>query len=124
MNIWTELEKINVANKEKYATLFAELVQKVRKKQFDFSIAEKDNGDHKIIIEENRMNSAFIHIVPQEAYMLFKKMQKNAPQQFLGFSVDAGKHKEKAIHVSCFGIPCNLLAKSLLTKQSLLHDDT
>lgn len=114
MSIWNELGKVNVTNKEIYTALFSEIVRKVRQNQFDFE--EKDNGDYKIVIEENRMRSIFVHIVPQEVYSLFKKMHETAPQSFLGFSVVAGRYGGKEVRVSCFGIPCNLLAKSLLRK--------
>jgi len=33
--------------------------------------------------------------------------------QFLGFSVVAGKYKNKDVRVSCFGVECGKLGRSL-----------
>ena len=63
------------------------------------------------------MNSYFIHIVPKQVYALFKEMQEKAPNSVLGFSVLAGKYKSRDVRVSCFGIECSLLGKSLIKKK-------
>jgi len=71
-----------------------------------------EKGDYFIIVESNRMNSYFVHIVPNQTYELFKEMQKT--DQFLGFSVVAGKYKRKDVSVSCFGVDCSTLGKALI----------
>ncbi len=113
MKIWDKLSQVNIDNKEKYQNVFIDVVKKIQNNDFQLTIGETNKGDYKIVIEENRMNSYFIHIVPKQVYELFKEMQKKAPNEILGFSVLAGKHNEKDIRVSCFGVQCNLLGKSL-----------
>lgn len=108
MNVWDKLSQLNIPNKDKFQALFSDIVGKVQKKEFDLTIREEDNSDHYIIVEE-RLDSIFVHIVPKEAYELFKQMPKN---EFIGFSVMAGNN----VRVSCFGVECNLLGKSLFKK--------
>jgi len=115
-NIWDKLGKTNIKQKEKFAKIFADLVKDIRLDNYNFSANTVDKGDYFIIHEENRQNSFFISIVPKEVYPLFKEMQEKAPNQFLGFSVLCGKKQEKDIRVTCFGVPCSLLAKSLIKK--------
>ncbi len=115
-NIWQELEKINIKDKERFAKIFAKLVKDIRSNNYNFPTKIIDKGEYFIVNEENRQNSFFITIVPKEAYSLFKEMQEKAPDEFLGFSVLCGKKQEKDIRVTCFGIPCSILAKSLIKK--------
>ena len=82
-----------------------------------FKIGELEKGDHYLAIEDNRMDCYFVHIVPKEVYKLFKELQTKAPQQFLGFSVVVGKHNNKEVRVSCFGVQCSLLGRSLFNKK-------
>jgi hypothetical protein len=89
------------------------LVPLRRNNSFEVVVGEKDYSDYYVIIEANRLNSYFVHIVPKPTYELFKKMQNSIKNQMLGFTVLAGKHKEKDVRVSCFGVECGLLGKSL-----------
>ena len=116
MNIWDKLLEVDIENKERFQALFYEIVNRIPKNTFPLTLGEREEKDHFIIIEENRMNSYFIHIVPKQVYTLFKEMQASAPGQFLGFSVVAGKYNNRDVRVSCFGVPCQHLAKSLVTK--------
>ena len=113
MSIWTKLSEVNVQNKERFAGLFKEIVNQVQQGQFVLSEGEKEGDDHYVVQETSRANSHFISIVPKEVYPLFKEMQGKAPNQFLGYSVLAGSNG-KDVRVTCFGVPCNLLAKALI----------
>lgn len=114
MNIWNKLSNVNIENKERFQKLFSEIVNKIKNNEFSFKNEEKE--DYYILVEENRMDSYFVHIVPKKIYNLFKEMKDKAPGQFLGFSVVAGKYNNKEVRVSCFGVQCNLLGKSLFKK--------
>ena len=110
MKVWDELLKLNIGNKEKFQSLFSYYVNKIKEGKLDLSPGEFDKGDYFLSIEENRLGSYFVHVVPKEAYSLFKKMPSN---QFLGFSVVAGKYKNKDVRVSCFGVEWGKLGRSL-----------
>jgi len=114
MNIWDKLSKINIKNKEKYTKIFSEIIKKIKNNEYKLEERIEEKEDYFIVNEENRKNSFFVHIVPKEAYYLFKEMKEKAPNEFLGFSVLAGKKEDKDIRVSCFGIPCSLLGKGLI----------
>lgn len=114
MKVWDKLSEVDIDNKELFQNLFSEIVAKIQRRKFELKVGETEKENYHLIIEENRMNSYFVHIVPKQAYSLFREIQKQAPNQFLGFSVVAGKHGNKDVRVSCFGIQCNLLGKSLI----------
>ena len=117
MNIWTKLAHLEIPNKERFQQLFSETIEKIQKNKFTFFVGESEQEDHYVIIEEDRLNSLFVHIVPKQAYDLFKEMQEKAPQSFLGFSIHAGSSHGKDIRVSCFGIECSFLGKSFYSKK-------
>ncbi len=112
-NIFDELLQVDVKNKERFQELFSETVRTVRLSKFSIVVGEKEKEDHYLVTEDGRFGGYFIHIVPKEIYSLFKKMQAAVPHDLLGFSVVAGKHNNKDVRVSCFGVQCNLLGKSL-----------
>lgn len=116
MNIWDKLSEINIKDKEKYQKLFSEVVSKIRFGRFEINIGEVEKEDYFIVTEENRMNAYFVHIVPKEVYSLFKEMQASAPNEFLGFSVLAGKFNGRDVRVSCFGVPCGNLGKASFSR--------
>lgn len=111
MKVWDELLQLDIKNKERFQDLFSYYVNEIGNERLKLDIGEADKGDYSLIIEDNRLGSYFVHIVPKEAYSLFKKMPAN---QFLGFSVVAGKYKNKDVRVSCFGVECGKLGKALL----------
>lgn len=112
MSYWQELSSLEIKNKPKYQRLFSQLVARVQKGKFKIQPGIKEFKEHYIVTEEDRMNSYFIHLVPKQAMYLFKAMQTQ--QGFLGFSVLAGKYNNKDIRVSCFGVECSRLGKSLI----------
>lgn len=114
MSIWTKLSEVDVQEKEKFASLFSEIVRSVQKGTFEYVVGEEEKEGFFIVQEDNRAESHFISIVPKEVYPLFKEMQEKAPNQFLGYSVLAGKKDGKDVRVTCFGVPCNLLGKALI----------
>ena len=119
MSYYDELSRLEIKNKPKYQKLFSQLVTRVQKGKFKLSLGIKEFKEYFIVTEEDRMNSYFIHLVPKQAMYLFKAMQ---PQPgFLGFSVLAGKQNNKDVRVSCFGVECNRLGKSLIKKEKLSY---
>lgn len=111
--VWRELEEVNVNNKERYLLLFRELLKELKSAPENIELGEKEFSDYFLITEDNRMNSYFVHIVPKEVYLLFKRMQLSTGD-FLGFSVLVGKKNSKEVRLSCFGVPCELLTKELI----------
>jgi len=116
MSIWNRLSQVNISNKERFQALFSEIVNRIQNNEINLKPSEIENEDHYLVIEENRKDSYFVHIVPKEIYRLFNEMQESAPNEFLGFSVVAGRFNSKDVRVSCFGVQCNLLGKSLFKK--------
>lgn len=114
MSIWNKLSGLNINDKEKFQKIFAKTIERIKNKTFSFNMGETEKDDYFIVVEDSRMSSFFVHIVPKSVYVVFKELQQKAPNQFLGFSVLAGKYKNKEVRVSCFGIQCNLLGKALI----------
>ena len=115
-NIFDELLQVDVKNKERFQELFSETVKKIKLGNFSIVVGEEEKEDYYLVTEDGRFGGYFIHIVPKEIYGLFKKMQAAAPNDLLGFSVLGGKHNNKDVRVSCFGVQCNLLGKALFKK--------
>ncbi len=113
MSIWNKLSELNIKNKEKFLDIFSNIINEIKNNSLQIKAGETEKEDYFLIIEQNRMNSYFVHIVPKEAYKLFKKMQREASNEILGFSIMIGKYNDKEIRASCFGIPCNILVKAL-----------
>jgi len=112
MKPWEEISKINLKKEEKYVRLFLKLISQIQKNKFPIKTGEIKEKDH-YIITEHRMNSIIINIIPFELYTLFKKLQKQAFHQFLGFTILAGKYNDKDVRASCFGVKCAKLIKSI-----------
>ena len=110
--VWKKLEEVNVNNKEKFILLFRDIMKEISSAPEKIEIGEREFLDYFLITEENRMNSYFVHIVPNEVYALFKEMQTST-NDFLGFSVLIGKKNSKDVRISCFGVPCSLLTKEV-----------
>jgi len=112
MSLRNELTHLDIKKKSRYLKLFTSIISRVQKNKFPIKPGVKEYKEHVIVTEESRMDSYFIHIVPKSAVYLFREMIKQPG--FLGFSVLAGKHKEKDVRVSCFGVECSDLGKALL----------
>jgi len=113
MKIWEKISNIQIENPDRFKTIFKETLKNGKDGLFKFKYLEHKEGDYYIIVETDRLNSYFIHIVPEEVYNLFKEISLSEPQQFLGFSILIGKHNGKDVRLSCFGIPCNKLINFL-----------
>ena len=113
MNILNKLLQIKIDDEDKYAKIFSQIVKDIQNNKFSFNFDKIEKEDYYIILEDNRMNSYFVHVVPKQLWNLFKEIQKKSPDQILGFSVKAGEYKNKEVRVSCFGVKCNILGKSL-----------
>ena len=114
MSLWNELNYIKIKNKKYFENIFSNTITRVKNNKLKIIPGIKEYKNHYIITEENRLDSYFIHIVPKPAYYLFKALQKEP--SFLGFTVMAGTYNNKPVRVSCFGIECSRLGKSLITK--------
>lgn len=117
MKIWDKLSQVDIVDKEKYMKVYSETIKKIQNNNFLLNVGEIEKEDYYIVIEANRMNSYFVHIVPKQVWGLFKEMQEKAPNEILGFSVMIGKYNNKDVRVSCFGVQCDLLGKSLFEKR-------
>lgn len=113
MKPFDKLSELKIENKEFFATLFKGIVNKVQNNEFKIEFGEKEYSTH-YIITDKRLDSIFINIVPKQAYTLFIQM----PKTFTGFTVLTGKHNNQEVRVSCFGIECSILAKSLIKKEN------
>lgn len=114
MDIWDKILATRVKDVEKYAKLFPQIIEYVLFKKEHFTDNVEDKDYYYLITEENRANSTFVHIVPKELMQLFRQVQIQAPNEFLGYSVLIGRRDNKETRVSCFGIPCSILAKSIM----------
>ena len=106
MEMWERLQQVDVGDEERYLELFKKLINDVESGDYDFVDRE---GEDYYIINENRMDTKFVHIVPKELMGLFNEMKSKLPQDFLGFTVLVNK-----TIVSCFGIPCSVLSKAII----------
>lgn len=104
--MWEKLEKVNIKNKEKYLGLFKNLIADIKSGRFDFT--DKENEDY-CIVNEIRMDSKFVHLVPKELMELFNELKQKSPDEFLGFTILINNTR-----VSCFGIPCSELTKAII----------
>jgi len=114
MKIWDELLSREVEDKEKYKRIFSDLVREVQKNPKQYikeDVIEKE--DYYLVMEENRAESCFVHVVPKELFMFFNEMRKKV-KGILGFSVLVGNVNGKEVRVSCFGVDCSSLGKSLI----------
>ena len=100
--MWEKLEKVNIENKEYYLNLFKEIIKKINSKTYDFK--DKYEKDYLVINENN-----FVTIIPRELKELYYEMKKEAPEEFLGFTILVNN-----VRVSCFGIPCSILSKAII----------
>ena len=107
--MWEKLGNVNIKDKEKYLNLFRDLINRIQAGNYKFNDIE--GKDYYIINEENRKSSKFVHIVPKELLTLFNDMRKDAPNEFLGFTILINN-----VRVSCFGIPCSELSKAIINK--------
>ena len=108
MNMWKELEQVNIKNKERYVKLFRSLIKVISDGKYDFKDKE---GEDYYIINEERDNEKLVYLVPSELINLFNKMRAFAPTEFLGFTILINKTR-----ICCFGIPCSELSKAVIGK--------
>ncbi|MBS3065467.1 hypothetical protein J4229_00245 [Candidatus Pacearchaeota archaeon] len=108
-----ELENIKLFNKNIYVKAFKNLLISMKNNEFNFKDDEKENY---YIINEIRLNSHFVHIVPKELINIFNKMKIDNPEDFTGMTILMGKRNNKDIRISCFGVSCSLLTKCIINK--------
>jgi len=115
MNQWERLSSTHLEEKEekKFQRLFVQTVKKLQTEGLKWGAGEHERKGYFLVVEENRAGGWFVHIVPAQLRTLFEEMNQKSPNAFLGFSVLAGEHEGKPLRASCFGVKCDLLAKSL-----------
>jgi hypothetical protein len=101
-----ELQKVVLEDTTIYINAFKELMKKITFDEFRFMDEEHDEY---FIINETRLDSQFVHIVPRELKELFDRLKEENPDDFLGFTV-----KIKKARLSCFGVPCQDLTNALI----------
>ena len=114
VTLWNELEKLQVLNQEKYAKVFAKIVNDAKLFRYEWHDQMKEYDDYVIVCERDRAKSSFIHVVPKEAMPLFRKMMIHYPNEFLGFSILCGKNDGQDLGVTCFGVHCDMLGKAII----------
>ena len=108
MTILDKISEINIKDKKYYCKVFSEIIKQIKENNFEFEEGIFERDKYYLINENNRKNSKVVSIVPKEVFKLFKELQVKAPNDFLGYTVLIND-----IRITGFGIPCNLLAKSL-----------
>lgn len=117
MNFWEELASFEVDNQEKFAKIFAKIVNEAKLFRYVMHDKRKEYEDYLIICERNRGNKAFIHVVPKEALHMFRRMQIEQPNEFFASSVLCGKRENLELRVTCLGVSDHVLAKALQEAQ-------
>ena len=113
MKIWEKLLAVNVREKEKYELIFEETVNSLQKQMKELRKSIREEKEYYTITEEDIKGGWLIQIVPKEIYSLYQEMREKLPNEFLGFSVRVGKYEGRNVRVSCFGVKCSHLGKSL-----------
>jgi len=101
--------KFSKEEKDRYIQVFKETLEKIKLNSIDLTQKKTKHKDYYLIIEPDRLNSIFVHIVPLSLYDLFNSLKENLKDQFLGFSILVKDNTR----LSCFGIPCSELTKAL-----------
>ena len=101
-----ELEEIQIENQEKYINLFKELINQVKEDALNRTFFEEQECK---LIEFETKGENIIYLVPNPILTLFNKLRKKYVDEYLGFSVLI-----KDIRVSCFGISCDKLGKTII----------
>ena len=114
--LWDKVAKTKVKDKQTAIEAFTKIVKEVEANNYNFQAGDVAEKNYTIVHETNRMNSFFVHVVPKELYKVFKKLQKEEPHSFLGFSILCGKMGEREVRVSCFGIPSTELVRAVIKK--------
>ena len=114
--LWGELEKNQIRDKERYLLVFKETFNDVliRKFNFDQMLVEKD---FYYLALEKLNKDITVNLVPKELFSLFRKFQINMPHIIKGYTVTCGKTIEGGvIRLSCFGVDCSSLGKTFFNK--------
>jgi len=110
MTILDKISEIDIKDKGYYCKIFSEVIKDIKENKFEFKEGVFEKDKYYLINESNRKDSKVVNIVPKEIFELFKELQIKAPNDFLGYTVLVNE-----IRVTGFGIPCNLLSKSLIS---------
>jgi len=106
-----EETRINVNDKKMCLEIFKKLMKKIKSGDFDYKDTQTENY---LIINEDRLNSHFIHVVPKKLESFFNEIKGKNQNSFLGFTVLVGRNLDKDVRLSCFGIPCSELTRVLI----------
>ncbi len=100
---YDKLLSVNLSNKEELALEFSKAVRALESNK---EITPSDS--YKIRTVNNKFGKV-IYLVPNQLIELFEEMNKEHPEELLGYAVQI-----KDVRVSCFGVPCSMLAKGLI----------
>jgi len=114
--MWQRLAAVKVSDKKACIDAFVKTVRELENGSYAVEEGERDMGKYFIIHEPDRQGSVFVHIVPREAYKVFKDMQKAMPDSFLGFSVLCGRIGNKEVRASCFAIPAGEITRAMISR--------
>ena len=109
MSIWDIINNLHVDDPDAFKLLFTSILKQIKNHDFDFTPRIEDKGNCYLIVEQNRLDSIFIHLVPHQVYPYFLVIAGSTPDAFLGFTVLVGNSNDRPVRVSCFGIPCTRL---------------
>jgi hypothetical protein len=116
-SMWRKLEAVKVSDPNLCIDAFVRIVRELENGSYAIQEGEKDMGKYFVIHEPDRKGSIFVHIVPKEAYAVFKEMQREMPDSFLGFSILCGKIGKKEVRASCFAIPTNEITRAMIRRR-------
>jgi hypothetical protein len=118
MNHWEKLARTDVAHKQKYADVFRSLIKQVQDKEYMVSVGQEECSDYVIVTELLPRFGYILSIVPLELKGLFQDVRQQAPEELIGYSVFVKTYGGRDVRVICFGVPCDVLAKSLIKRKS------
>ena len=115
-NLWGRLEESRIKKgKEEYLDLFQNMFSNILHRRIEIKEGVVEKDFYNLVIEK-WPDCFFINIVPKELYELFREFKVKMPYTITGFTVLCRKSEGRDIRLSCFGVDCGSLGKSLFKK--------
>lgn len=115
--MWQRLAAVRVSDPKACIDAFVRIMRELENGSYAIQEGERDFGKYFVIHEADRQGSVFVHVVPKEAYKIFKEMQRSMPDSFLGFSVLCGKVGKKGVRASCFAVPTSEITRAMISRR-------
>lgn len=115
--MWQRVESSKILDRQACIDAFISIMRELENGSYAIEPGERDMGKYFVVHEPDRQGSVFLHVVPKEAYKIFKEMQRAMPTSFLGFSVLCGKVAGRPVRVSCFAIPTSEITRAMLSRK-------